>query len=493
VKQKPLTALLSTVILAAGTVAIAGCATREGGETPEAAPARFPFPQHAFDQFTVRPMMPGVVTPAEMDDMIIDLFRRILRNDLIVDSTGPQTRAGFRLVFRHVQDWEIQQGRVSHITTSESHGYGMMILAYMAGSEERLGLFPHEWIFGGNIKDYFDAMLRTLLAFPSDRSRMMTWRLFGYRQINGRPGIDFTWNGYRLVNGVKTAPFNRADWGANSATDGDMDIIYALILADRQWGSDGRYDYIGIARSMLAELWRHCVHPEYRTLLLGDWAAIGNPVLRTATRTSDFIISHLKAFREIDPAHDWQSVIDATFNVVREIRDAQNAAGNANGLLPDFAIRESGRWTIPPGQILESPQDGAYNFNAVRVPWRLGTGYMLFGNAEIDDSTLFDYSIRPLDDFARAFHAGHGLGALGPLNMDGTRVHPWSASDLFAPPFAVTAAAVGYSQQWIDAFWGSAIPGGMNEYRGDTYGDYIRLIVLLTLTGNYWCPILWPR
>ncbi|MCL2193060.1 MAG: glycosyl hydrolase family 8 [Treponema sp.] len=473
---------------------IVGCATGEGRDAVAIVEPRFPFPQRAFDQFAIAPMMPSNRTQEEIDNMILDLFRRILRNDLIVDSTAPQTREDFRMVFRHIQPWEVQQGNVSHITTSESHGYGMIILAYMAGSERSLGLFPNEWIFGGNLKDYFNAMLRTVLAFPSDRSTMMSWRLFGYRDAGQATAGLISWNGYRMLGGLRTAPFTRTQhgWG-NSATDGDMDIIYALILADRQWGSDGRYDYIGIARQMLAELWRHCVHPQYRTLLLGDWARVSSDlVLRNATRTSDFITSHLNVFREVDPAHDWQAVIDATHDVIREIRDAQNALGNRNGLLPDFVVREARSWAIPAGQVLESPHDGAYSFNAVRVPWRLGTAYMLFGNTAIGDSTLYDYSIRPLDDFARAFHGNHGLGVIGPLAMNGTRLHAWTDSPLFGPPFALTAALVGYSQQWIDSFWGNALPGGLNEYRGDTYGDYIRLIVLLTLTGNYWCPT-WVR
>ena len=30
----------------------------------------------------------------------------------------------------------------------------------------------------------------------------------------------------------------------SSATDGDMDIAYSLLLADKQWGSDGEIDYL---------------------------------------------------------------------------------------------------------------------------------------------------------------------------------------------------------------------------------------------------------
>ena len=477
-------------VAAAGFLAV-GCATDAARVAVGDGEPRFPFPQRAFDRLAVVPMLPTVRTQEEMDGMILGLFREMLRNDLIVDSNGPQTRESFRMVFRHFQQGEIDFGilDVSHIATSESQGYGMVILAYMAGSEEKLGLAPYEWIFGvSNLRDYFDAMLRTVLEFQSTASGLFTLRLLGYQDA-GLDGV--TRGGYRIAGGVKTAPFTRdADFG-NATTSGNMDIIYALILADRQWGSSGRYDYIGIARAMLAELWAHCVHAQYRFMLLGDWVnALGSPIHRNTTRTSDFMISHLKAFRDADPAHDWQSVIDASYNVIMEIREAQNAIGNRNGFLPDFAVLGANGWDVPPGNIVET-FDYAFAYNAVRVPWRLGTGYILFGNAPIGASTLYDYVIRPLDDFARAFTEGD-LVRLGPMYMDGTPFE-WVNPNWFAPPFAVTAAAVGADQAWVNSFWDHAPRHawdfhGLGVYQGGTYMDYIRLLVLLTITGNFWMP-----
>ena len=487
--MKKIAVLLSVLFL----VAFTSCATREGAIVDGADIPRFPFPQHAFDRFAVAPMMPTVKTQAEMDGMVVDLFREILRNDLIVDSTGPQTRDGFRMVLRHFQAGEVAYGilDVSHITTSESHGYGMVMLAYMAGSEGRLGFSQGEWLFGSaNLRDYFDAMLRTVVAFPSNMgSSLFTLRLLGYQDI-GLAGV--TQGGYRMVDGVKTAPFTRDAVHGNSTTGGNMDIIYSLILADRQWGSAGSYDYIGIARAMLADLWAHCVHEQYRFLLLGDWVnAFGSPVHRSTARTSDFMIGHLKAFRDADPVHDWQAVIDSALDAIRDIRRAQNLLGNTNGLLPDFVVRGAAGWEIPPGNIIES-DDTAFAYNAIRAPWRLGTAYMLFGGAAIGDV------VRPLDDFARAFTGGGAnLSRLGPLNMNGTPLFEWAHPNLFVPPFAVTAAAAGSDRQWVDAFWNYSPVNewafqGLGSYHGDTYGDYIRLIVLLAITGNYWCPT-WVR
>jgi hypothetical protein len=325
-------------------------------------------------------------------------------------------------------------------------------------------------------------MLRTVLTYPSIVApNLFTWELTGY------PKDGFNKSGFKVVDGVKTAPFIRLEDG-DSATDGDMDIIYSLILADRQWGSDGKYNYMQIALRMLADFWDYCVHDEYHTLLLGDWAKNASSVFKNASRPSDFIIDHLKVFKAVDTSHNWQSVIDATYNIIKDIRDSQNKIGNKNGLMPDFVIRGNSGWEIPVENILED-DDGAFAYNACRVPWRFGTDYLLFGNTAIGDSSLFDYIIKPLDDFARTYSRGD-LSNFGPLYMNG-RPFDWTDAGLFAPPFLVTASGAASDQDWVNLFW-SNIPAedfqGINAYSADTYGDYIKMLVMLTASGNYWIP-----
>jgi len=472
-----------------------------------------PFPQSTLirNQLANPPALPSNVTQEEVEARILGLFENMLRNNIIVDThANHQTRETFRIVFQHRGSWpggasvhDSILNNVHNITVSESHGYGMMILALMAGSEDRLDF--NDWLFGGNIRDYFDAMVRTMQGFPSARSRtttsLMSWRLWGYSNAerdadlfhaaNNPRGIHVA--GYRLIDGVRLAPFRNegTHLGAsgNSATDGDIDMLYALILADRQWGSDGAIDYMGIARRKLADFYRFCVHRDFRTLTLGDWATPGT-TLGDATRASDFILSHLVTFRDVDPDRNWQAVIDATLNVIWEIRSYLNAQGGAfqNGLLPDFIVRQDGRWVVPPGQILESQHDGRWHWNSVRVPWRMGTTYMLFGNMPVGNSTLYDLIIAPLDNFARTRPGGFNIGT---MNMNGTIVGspgPAMVRD-FATPFVVTAAARGnHPNQWVDEFWGTRIPDGMHHFQNNVYGDYFRLIALITASGNYWIP-----
>jgi endo-1,4-beta-D-glucanase Y len=399
----------------------------------------------------------------DRDNKIIGLFRQILQNDLITDANGPADKDGFRLVFRHCQQWAIGDGsiEVSHITTSESHGYGMMILAHMAGCEKMLDFRPEQWICGcGSLRDYFNAMLRTVLAFPSvigKENRLFAWELFGYPA----DGDDRT--GYKQSDGFKTAPFSRDPETGDCATDGDMDIIYALLLADKKWGSGGAYDYKKIALDMLDSLWKTCVHKEYHTLLLGDWASDrAGSVLGDAVRLSDIIPGHIKAYAEADKAHDWQKVLDACYSVIRDLCEDNR---HQNGLLPDFAVRADGKWKAPEEKILEG-DDGAYSYNACRVPWRLGT-----------DHSLLEIVIKPLNAFAKAYTGGD-LDRLGPLRLDGT---PLEESDpgTFTAPFLVTAAA-GTDRDWENELWNWH---GLDTYNGDNYGDYIKLLAMLDAAG----------
>ena len=437
-----------------------------------------PFPQKS--SHTSVPMLPSNIKTGEK---IIALFKQILLNDLIIDTNAPAQKDKFRMVFRHCQQWDIEDGSidVSHITTSESHGYGMMILAFMAGCEKAVNLLPGQWLCGcSRLQDYYDAMLRTVLEFPSvmgKNNRLFAWELFGY------PADKKNKTGYRDTNGIKTAPFTRDPNRGDCATDGDMDIIYSLLLADKQWGN-GKYNYKQTALDMLDDLWKYCVHKEHKTLLLGDWVSGGKGALASAVRVSDIIPAHLKVYADADKNHDWRKVLDAIYNVIGDLCGSKK---NQNGLLPDFAVWKDGKWKAPKKTILEG-DDGAYSYNACRVPWRLGSDYLLCGDTSIGASSLFNLIIKPLDDFAKEFTKGD-LDLLGAFNLDGSLLDG-NDPETFASPFLVTAAAScsanKANQDWVNKLWSWR---GLDEYNGDNYGDYVKLLSMLTAAGHTWLPL----
>jgi len=502
------------LLLAAGVGMILAC--QSTGASAEAEPVNFPFPQHAASTYAHPPTMPTSTSQAQMDALMINLFKKILLNNLIVDEHGPQDKDGFRMVNWHSLSWQVSQGDAdySHINVSESQGYGMMMMAYMAGSEKKLGLSKKDWIFGcTSLKDYYDAMLRTVQEYPSIIApHLFAWQLHGYtdkgvKYSKFKKGWDSKHDGYTgfaINKGIKTAPFTRDSEDGDSATDGDMDIIYSLILADKQWGSNGRYNYLEIARTMLADLWQYCVHPTYKTLLLGDWASKGgdkgNPTLAAiqmkATRPSDFIISHLKVYKEIDSAHNWQEVIDATYNVMKDVyADVKTKHGASKGLLPDFVVRNAANtgWAVPEGFVLEDEHtDGTYAYNSCRIPWRLGTDYLLYGgNSTLAGFDLFAEAIQPIDKLATEMYKKEGLDIFGPLTLTGEGIwntgdwdQYWNDPETFTAPFLITAAAAD-NKDMVNQMWKW---NGLKDFWNDTWGDYIKMIVMLTASGNYWKP-----
>ena len=48
--------------------------------------------------------------------------------------------------------------------------------------------------------------------------------------------------------------FPTPDGKSYSATDGDLDIAFGLLLADKQWGSAGAINYLAEARKVIAAI-----------------------------------------------------------------------------------------------------------------------------------------------------------------------------------------------------------------------------------------------
>ena len=123
-------------------------------------------------------------------------------------------------------------------TVSEGQGYGMVIVALMAGHDPA----AHE---------RFDGLARYVLDHPSSVDE----RLLGWAQDARCRDVE----------------------GGDSATDGDLDAAYGLLLAHAQWGSGGAIDYLGAARRMLDGILAEDVHPDTNLTTLGDWTARDHP------------------------------------------------------------------------------------------------------------------------------------------------------------------------------------------------------------------------
>src|SRR6185295_455732 len=72
-----------------------------------------------------------------------------------------------------------------------------------------------------------------------------------------------------------------------NATDGDLDIAYSLLLADKQWGSTGTIHYLAEATNVIAACLLTDINRTQWSVMRGDTGQSDQ-----STRTSDFLLEH---------------------------------------------------------------------------------------------------------------------------------------------------------------------------------------------------------
>ena len=319
------------------------------------------------------------------------------------------------------------------VSVSESHGHGMILTALMAGKDAQA-------------QQCFDGLYRFYKAHPS----MYTSGLMAWQQAD---------NGKALVN------IN----GPDSATDGDMDIAYALLLADKQWGSAGQIDYHSEALRAISAIMQGDVNPSEWTLKLGDWANDQD----VSTRPSDFMFDHLKAFAKATGDSRWNKVADTTYALMQSVFERYSPA---TGLIPDFLCKTNGEYSPALPHFLESANDGSYYYNACRVPWRVTTDYLLTGDKRaLPELTKLNAWIRQKTGMDPSnISAGYKL--------DGTIINSGAAL-CFTAPLMVSAMISPENQEWLNGLWEYNMSFSTSEEL--YYGNTLRLLSAVVVSGNW--------
>ncbi len=332
------------------------------------------------------------------------------------------------------------------VTVSEAHGYGMLITASMAE-------------YDNDAKAYFDGMYRYFKAHPSSiGNNLMSWQ-----QCD---------NGTALIDGANDGSMTGGF--CDSATDGDMDIAYSLLLADSIWGSDGEIDYHSEAVAVINDIMKYDVNHEYWTLTLGDWVSECSKTdnYYSATRCSDFIVQYLPIFAEVTGDDNWIRVYDATYTIINGIVEEYKT-----GILPDFVIRDSsGKYIPAPADFLESENDGNYYYNSCRTPWRISMDYIINGNK---DALAFANAI---DNFMINTSKGDPWEIMAGYTLTGTAIEDYN--DLcFTAPLLISAKC-GTNNQWHDNIRDVILNYGDDVY----YGDTIKMLCLIADDGGWIVP-----
>lgn len=335
-------------------------------------------------------------------------------------SSGVQARCGGFVVVHNGE----------YATVSEGAGYGMLLSVLMAGHDRQA-------------RNLFDGLFHVVRSHPAQSTghpALMDWRVKSDCSGGGEG-----WN----------------------AMDGDLDIAMALLMADKQWGSSGMVNYKGEALRTIAALKTYNMSSDGYTKGLPN----GNN-----TRTSDYMITHFKAFRRATGDPFWDRASDKGFKLLDLM---QTRFSRETGLIPDFIVQTHTKSPTPsPGYVADgNPNEGYYYWNACRLPWRLASDYVTSGDARSKVITT-----RMIEFFYRSSKGDPSLITAG-YKLDGTPLSNYAAPAFIGPVTAGALVDIRF-QRFLNKLWSYS---SANPARG-YYETELQLLSLIVASGNWWNP-----
>jgi endo-1,4-beta-D-glucanase Y len=382
-------------------------------------PPKRPFPQHVT-------YAKGSIKPNHISQQRLDKLTRSFYEQWRKRYVRPGCHPGEYFV------WFERKGNTQCV--SEGQGYGMIITVLMAGVDR-------------SAKATYDGLYLYYKNHPANHSYLMAWA-----QGKNCRSID-----------------------KSTATDGDMDIAYSLLLADKQWGSMGKINYRQEAQKMIASIMRYEINPHTYTILISDAIEYDSEDYYD-TRSSDFMPANFKAFENATNDVRWKKVITNNYRLFNYVQETYSPDV---GLVPDF-IRHINKKAKPAqANYLESPYDGYYNYNACRVPWRIATDYLLTGDkrAKTFNDRINKWIRETTQNKPDNLSAGYTLA--------GNDIkHRYFEALSFIGPFAVSAMTDRKNQQWLNDVWDYLVNFKLKDY--DYYDNSIKLLNMIIMSGNYW-------
>lgn len=381
-----------------------------------------PFPQHL--SYTTGSIKPDQITQTQLDNSVKSFYTQWKKRFI---KRSPAKNESFV--------WFENVGKKQCV--SEGQGYGMIILALMAGYDQ-------------SAQKTYDRLYTYYKHHPSAKSGyLMAWAQY----TNGK------------------------DLDNTSATDGDMDIAYSLLLADKQWGSKGAINYLAAAKNAINAIMQYEINHQTWSVLLSDGVESGSKDFFD-TRSSDFMPANFKAFYHAVPDYRWVKVINTNYRLFGIMQKKYSPDA---GLFPDFMVDLNKKPRPAPPHFLESIYDGYYNYNACRVPWKIGTDYLLSGDqrSKIICGKINRWIRETTQNNTYNISAGYTLGG---HDVKGRYFEALS----FIGPFAVSAMVDQKNQAWLNKIWDYLTGFKMKDY--DYYDNSIKLMNMIILSGNYWEP-----
>jgi endo-1,4-beta-D-glucanase Y len=256
----------------------------------------------------------------------------------------------------------------------------------------------------------------------------------------------------------------------DSAFDGDADIAYALIVADKRWGSKGFVNYKKEAQKVLNAIYKHTIGKQSFLPLLGDWVdENGKKFNQYTTRTSDFMIGHFKAFARFTGDKKWLKVATSVQHATVDVQHPKT------GLVPDFIRydKKLKKFVAVKEGFLEH-KDGEYYYNACRVPFRIGVDALLNG-----DKTSKKI-VQKLSHWVKTTAKNNPINIKSGFKLDGTVIGDYF-SIVFVAPFGVASMV-------DDKVWSKKIYDTVKTRHENYYEDSVALLSMMVMGGLFIDP-----
>lgn len=378
-------------------------------------------------------IMPTNVTPAAMDARIKTCYEawkgaNLKKSPTFTPNVG--IYAG-----RTISDaWHVRFPGTAYACVSEGVSYGMLITVVMAGHDPQA-------------RTYFDGMFMTARGRPA------------YGHMNaGKPAGAYL-HEWRLAMNMGSAG---EGW---NATDGDLDIACALLMAHRQWGSTGTINYRQEAINTI------------NAMKAINFAPSGEPrgPQRENTRTSDHMIGHFRSFKKVTGDAFWDKAIDRCHTLITDIVARYSPVAR---LQPGFIMDCMSQPVPSPGNLIEGPYEGIYDGNAVRNPWRWGTDYIYSGD------TRWKTIVTEMTSFLKRECNGDPFTIGGLYNLNGTVNGGRYFAEIVVGPLTVGCMVDAAHQDFLNTLWRTNSENFTTHY----YDSELQLIPLIVASGNWWNP-----
>lgn len=153
----------------------------------------------------------------------------------------------------------------------------------------------------------------------------------------------------------------------NSATDGDLDIAYALVLASQLWPQSVN-NYQKDANDIIEDLLQNSYNKQTGLLTVGNWATVDRE-FQYLVRPADLKPKYFDVFYEFTQDDTWQNIKNNSLDVIEKLSQQ-----HASGLMPDYCWLIDGD-LYPSNSNKVSHQtfaDGNFDYNSSSILLNIG-------------------------------------------------------------------------------------------------------------------------